>query len=110
MEGLTVGRMLHYVVSEFDAAQIKQQRNDRAPENKDGTWNPMGNSVDAGQHLASVVVYVWNKDSGMVNLKCLLDGYDDFWATNIMPDSAYEAREGEDREPNTHTWHWIEKV
>jgi hypothetical protein len=107
MEGLTVGRMVHFVASESDCIQINRRRKDALDVRLrvvNNTW-PMGaqahvgNSVEPGQHLAAVIVYVWN-DSGLVNLKVLLDGNDDFWATSI---SFAES-------PSPHNWHWIEKA
>jgi len=64
--------------------------------------------LEKGQHRPAIVVKVWNKDSGSVNLQVFTDGSNDgelyasgmYWATSIMPSETNEVR----------TWHWIEKA
>jgi hypothetical protein len=80
MEGLTEGRIVHYVL-------------------------PSGRNK--GEHRAATVVRVWNKDKGLVNLIVHIDrtnDYDyvmgDIWVTSI------EYSE----DPKPQTWHWIEKA
>ncbi len=110
MEGLTVGRMVHYVLTEDDATQINRRRTDGGSVQsrlEAGTWPAgaqahIGNTAEAGQHVAAVVVRVWS-DSGMVNLKCLLDGNDDFWASSIP----FQAQSPQ-APVSQRTWHWIE--
>jgi hypothetical protein len=112
MDGLTTGRMVHYVLSYEDAKQINRRRTDSGSIHKrmdSGTWPEgaqahIGNAVDMGEHVPAVIVYVWS-DSGMVNLKCLLDGNDDYWASSIP----YESGEPPVA-PSIRTWHWIEKA
>lgn len=71
----TVGRIVHYRLSEYDVAQISARR---AP----GTANS-GNSVMVGEVCAAVVVRTWGADPGCaVNLQVLLDGDDSYWATS----------------------------
>lgn len=79
MDGLTEGRIVHYVV-------------------------PDGRSQ--GEHRPAIVVKVWNKDSGMINLQVFTDSSNDggayanpvVWRTSI----------GYSQEPLLNTWHWIE--
>jgi hypothetical protein len=78
MEGLTEGRMVHFVL-------------------EDGRH--------AGEHRPAIVVKVWNKDVGLVNLQVLCDGTNDYlngkdtrWVTSAEYDESGKPR----------TWHWIE--
>ena len=83
MEGLTEGRMVHYVLS----------------------YGP-----SAGEHRPAIIVKVWNQETGTVNLAVFMDGSNDTspppwgmvdWQTSRLPD-LIEKRPG--------TWHWIEKA
>lgn len=112
IDGLTVGRIVHYVLTEDDAKIINKRRKDADDLSlrlNAGTWPlgaqaHVGNQVAAGDHVAAMVVAVWGPD-GYVNLKCLLDGNDDYWATSIH----YESGEPPVA-PREHTWHWIESA
>lgn len=87
MEGLTEGRIVHFVL-------------------QDGPH--------AGEHRPAIVVKVWRQGdgtppaNGYSNLVVFMDGTNDgasyagcvHWATSI----AYSA------EPKPRTWHWIEKA
>jgi len=64
--------------------------------------------LENGQHRPAIVVKVWNKSTGYVNLQVFTDGGNDgeqyasgqYWATSVMPSETHEPR----------TWHWIEKA
>lgn len=86
MDGLTEGRIVHYVMQE-------------------------GNSV--GQHRPAIVVNAWKHVSeyeaeGRVNLQVFTDFGNDgkqfesgrYWATSVQYSE----------EPKPGTWHWIEKA
>lgn len=89
MEGLTEGRIVHFVLAD---------------------------GPHAGEHRPAIVVKVWRKgdgsppDNGYSNLLVFLDGSNDagpsgearplLWATSI------EYSE----EPRPRTWHWIERA
>lgn len=113
MDGLTEGRIVHYVISQMEADEINRRRKDAADIQdrlKAGTWPlgaqaHVGNTVSAGDHIPMVVVRVWNRDTGMVNGKVLLDGNDDFWATSVR----FKEVGGHEKAEN-RTWHWIEKA
>lgn len=80
MDGLTEGRMVHYVPSD-------------APD----------------EHRAAVVCRVWSKAEGMVNLKVFWDGENDakrqdYSVTGWVTSRRYD----ENMAPST--WHWIEKA
>lgn len=104
MDGLTVGRIVHYVLSEQDAGEINDRRKaaNQAPkaERLPGAQYYNGNRVEAGQHVAMGIVAVWNQD-GLINGKCFLDGTDEHWVTSKSFDN-------EEKKP--YTWHWIEKA
>lgn len=80
MEGLTPGRIVHYVFTNREGELV---------------------------HRPAIIVRVWN-DGGVVNMIYFPDGTNDLahvedfeaWQTNI--------RYSEIPEPNT--WHWIEKA
>jgi hypothetical protein len=86
MEGLTEGRIVHYVLPD---------------------------GPHAGEHRPAIVVKVWRQgdgtppSNGYSNLVVFVDGTNDYpnysgavWATSIE----YSA------EPKPRTWHWIEKA
>jgi hypothetical protein len=86
----TIGRTVLYRLSDDDARRITQQRANN------GT---RGNVVEEGQVFPAVVVRIFpGNPHGVVNLKVLLDGPDEFWATS--------RHEGD--EPGT--WSWPERV
>lgn len=104
MDGLTVGRVVHYVLSEQDA-QIINDRNSigndlSAEERIPAIAYHGGNRVREGQHCAMVIVHVWNGE-GLVNGQVLLDGLSNYWATSVR-------HSGETKAPGS--WHWIEKA
>lgn len=102
MEGLTVGRVVHYVLSEGDAVEINKLREAQLPvsEQLPGIQYHIGNKVEAGEHCAMVIARVWNSDIGLINGKMLLDGTDDYWATSRSF--------SDEKKPGS--WHWIEKA
>ena len=81
MEGLTEGRIVHYVLAD-------------------------GGSM--GEHRPAIVVKVWSKESGTSNLTVFTDWSNDGqhnengirWTTSVQY--------SEGKEPGT--WHWIEKA
>lgn len=87
LTGITEGRIVHYVLSEFDTK--------------------LHSAI--GRHCAAIIVRFWgDKNSGCSNLMVFVDGSNDqpgqmldhpYWAT-----SKYYS---EDMEPGT--WHWPEK-
>lgn len=82
MEGLIEGRIIHYV--------LPDGRNE-------------------GAHRPAIIVMVWDKEDGLVNLQVFTDGTNDYpahlsqgvmWATSVRYD--------ENKAPGT--WHWIERA
>ncbi len=88
MEGLTEGRIVHYVLGQWD-----------------GTHYP-------GDNRPAIVVHVWRKgdgsppDNGCCNIQVFMDGSNDkdgdsmMWKTSVLYDEA----------GGLGTWHWIEKA
>jgi hypothetical protein len=84
----SVGRIVHYSLTEQDAQQINRRRTDGpsiAERIKAAIWPigaqaHIGNSVQAGDVFPMVITRVWPSERGMVNGQVLLDGNDTFWA------------------------------
>lgn len=83
MEGLTEGRIVHFV----------------APN---------------GQHRPAIVVRVWDKIAGYVQLQVFTDGSNDgewgkpgvVWETSVN----YAEPTADDESVKLRTWHWIERA
>ncbi len=104
MDGLVPGRIVHYVVSESNAAEIARRRTTSvsiAERIKVLAWPVgaqahLGNEIKAGDVLPAIILRVWSDSSGCSNIKVFLDGSDEYWATSV----SYE----EDGRPGS--WHW----
>lgn len=88
---ITIGRTVLYRLNEQDAAQINRRRTNgssiaaRIEEGKwpEGAQAHIGNVVQAGEAFPAVALRVWGSgDNPPVNLRVLLDGNDDLWATS----------------------------
>src|ERR1700689_1422040 len=100
---ITIGRTVHYTLSEQDAAEINRRRTtgasiadrmklglDRLNHERDegvheGYWPAVaqahiGNEAAAGQVYPAGAVRVWSP--GMATLSVPLDGTDTYWATS----------------------------
>ena len=105
MEGLKPGRIVYFVFSEQHAAEVMRRRTNSASiadRLKDGVWPAgaqahIGNEVNAGEIYPAMVLRVWSDESGCSNLKVMLDGSDEYWATSISYDAS--------KKPGT--WHWM---
>ncbi len=104
MDGCVPGRIVYYVVSESVAAEIMRRRtnaisiSERIKVNKWplGAQAHVGNDVNVGDIYPAMILRVWGT-SGCSNLKVMLDGSDEYWATSI----SYE----NDKRPGS--WHWM---
>lgn len=85
----SVGRVVHYVLSEQDAGEINRRRTTgRAIADRIATetWPlgaqaHIGNEAKAGQVRPMLIVQVWGEAEGScVNGQVFLDGNDVFWA------------------------------
>lgn len=105
---LTIGRLVHYVLSEEDAAKINGRRTDGASiqdrilEDKwpCGAQAHIGNKAVAGDVLPALVVKVLPNEQA--NLQVFLDGNDVFWATTRAQAAAGRTELGR--------WHWPARV
>lgn len=90
MEGLTEGRIVHYVL----------------PDNGDGLCKSVG------AHRPAMVVLVcpkeWGYPDGAVNLMVFVDGSNDVQNFKGHPLWATSVQYSENPQPDT--WHWIEKA
>lgn len=99
---LSVGRIVLYVLCDSDVQQINRRRTNGERIRKmmsEGKWPEgaqahIGNPVAVSEIFPAVVIRAWTETNG--NMKVLLDGNDELWATSID--------EGAEAEPGT--WHW----
>jgi len=94
----SLGRIVHYQLTEQDASEINRRRVPGAGHGEGwpaGAQAHHGNPVHVGELVAAVVVCVFET---CVNLRCLLDGTDTFWATSRAEGTV------------TGTWSWPERV
>lgn len=86
----SIGRIVHYTLSEGDAEQINRRRTTGraiADRLETGAWPlgaqaHIGNHAEAGQVYPLLITRVWPSDTGAVNGQVFLDGNDVFWATS----------------------------
>ena len=84
----SVGRIVHYTLSQQDALHINKRRKDAAAhlsthvQNSTGVQIHVGNGVAAGEVYPMVITRVWG-GSGLVNGQVLLDGNDLLWVTSV---------------------------
>ncbi len=115
MDGLVPGRVVYYVFGETAAKEVMRRRTtsasiaERMKDTKDDgltaktpTWPAgaqahIGNDVKAGDILPAMVVRVWSQESGCSNLRVILDGTDEYWATSV---NYYADKRGS-------SWHWM---
>jgi hypothetical protein len=79
MDGLTEGRMVHYV-------------------------------LENGEHRPAVIVKVWDKLSGVVNMQVFTDGINDESVNGHARNTMWKTSVPYSEEPKSSTWHWIEKA
>lgn len=85
----SIGRIVHYTLSDGDAVVINKRRAD-AYESKIASENSgavvhFGNTCAQGDVFPMMITRVWNQDPGTVNGQVLLDGNDTYWATSRVP-------------------------
>lgn len=95
----SVGRIVHYTLTEADATHINWRRQASGHDEHDPACRirPVkGNEAEAGQVYPMVIVRVWDDGpDAAVNGRVLLDGTDDLWATSRHQGEG----EGQWREP-----------
>jgi hypothetical protein len=90
----SVGRIVHYKLTQQDADQINKRRKDARNKNAAGVTLASqelgavvhtGNEVRAADVYPSVITRIWGStDGSAVNGQVLLDGNDLFWATSRL--------------------------
>lgn len=95
MNGIVVGRNVHYVIGAQDKQNILNRRE---------RLQVYGNDPEVGDHVAMMIVKVSCDEQRagvpLVNGRCFLDGNDFLWVISVPYD--------ENKKPGT--WHWIEKA
>lgn len=90
----TIGRIVHYTLSEADADTINRRRDDavsaaRNPRFADrqkpmGEQVHVGNKANAGDVFPMIIVRTWGTTpESSVNGQVLLDGNDTLWVTSV---------------------------
>ena len=110
MEGVQVGRIVHYVLGANDIEAINRRRMYTTPKEisariEAGNWPigaqaHVGNHAEVADHCAMMIVKVW--PDGSINGQVFLDGNDVLWVTSVeyhQPDGITKGR----------TWHWPER-
>lgn len=101
---LTVGRTVHYTLTEQDAEAINRRRADTGRhldehrERADGSQLHVGNHATTGDVYPMLIVRVWGGPDTGVNGQVLLDGNDTYWATSRQQADGPEGAPG--------CWHW----
>lgn len=98
----SIGRIVHYTLSQHDADQINRRRKDfhdsRSADTGTGFVGHVGNWAAEGDVYPAMVVRVHDEPTVSVNAQVFLDGNDVFWAT-----SRFEGSE-------SGRWNWPERV
>lgn len=90
----TIGRIVHYTLSEADAEAINRRRDDATaaahnPRHADrqkpmGEQVHIGNRVSPGEVYPMIIVRIWGTTpESSVNGQVLLDGNDTLWVTSV---------------------------
>lgn len=95
----TIGRIVHYRLSESDVRAITRRRTDGASIHsriEAGTWPTgaqahIGNTHHVGQVVPAIIVQVWPNEYGPdhdgINAQAFLDGNDQLWLTSVREGS-----------------------
>lgn len=86
----SVGRIVHYTLSEQDAVEINRRRADFHAYVRDGGLREgttgyvghVGNHAQEGDVYPAMIVRRFHPDTTTVNLQVFLDGNDTYWATS----------------------------
>lgn len=95
----TIGRIVHYVLSEEDAQAINRRRVPGVGHASDwpkGAQAHVGNSAGKGEIVPAIVVWPHNNEPQTFNGQAFLDGNDTLWLTSVPYSEEY--KQG--------TWHW----
>jgi hypothetical protein len=91
----TIGRIVHYTLSQQDAEQVNRRRSDSQShiaehrDNSNGVQIHFGNSVSTGDVYPLIITRVWGSTpESAVNGQVLLDGNDSLWVTSVVEGDA----------------------
>lgn len=83
----SIGRIVHYTLSEQDAIEINRRRADAKSKylgRSDGAQLHLGNRVEPGEVYPMMITRVWGDQPGSaVNGQVHLDGTDLHWVTSV---------------------------
>jgi hypothetical protein len=86
----SIGRIVHYTLSEQDAEAVNKRREDTRRslqdhrENSNGVQVHVGNSVSAGEVYPMIITRVWGaSEESAVQGQVFLDGNDLLWVTSV---------------------------
>jgi hypothetical protein len=86
----SIGRIVHYTLTEQDAEQINRRRADAQAqigwhrEHKTGAVVHIGNSVAEGDVYPLLITRTWgDQEDSAVNGQVFLDGSDTLWVTSV---------------------------
>ena len=86
----TIGRIVEYVVPQWQAEEINRRRKDFAERRpwyaalRPGAQAHHGNEVREGDVFPAMIVRTWgDTPKASVNLQVFLDGTDTYWATSV---------------------------
>jgi hypothetical protein len=98
----SIGRLVHYTLSQADADQINRRRQDfhqsRSADEHTGYVGHVGNWAAEGDVYPALIVRVWEEAQVTVNAQVFLDGNDVFWTTSRPKGNT------------PGTWAWPERV
>lgn len=108
----TIGRIVLYTLPQYQVDEINRRRRDAVSSmdyhrwKKNGAQIHVGNEVKAGQVVPAMVVAVWgDTPTCAVNLKIMLDGTDDYWATSTsVEDSRTDPAGNAIHTPGKYHW------
>lgn len=83
----SIGRIVHYTLTDYDAESINKRRDDaqrfNPAKNETGVIVHVGNKAEAGQVFPLLITRVWGEgEAAAVNGQVFLDGNDVYWATS----------------------------
>jgi hypothetical protein len=100
----TIGRIVHYQLSEGDAEAINRRRRDALRHmgehqmNATGVMVHVGNTVQPGDTFPMVITKIWGSGpDALVSGQVMLDGSDLYWATSVHVG------------PEAGSWMWPER-
>lgn len=100
----SIGRTVHYRLTESQCEQIRKRRRDAARKSagqaESGYIVHTGNDSDPGDVVPLVIVRTWGGPDDLVNGQALLDGNDTLWVTSARYSDQDEAG----------TWCWPPRV